>query len=381
MLIEAKLQGKDVNLGWSDGKQATVSLFWLRDHCGCAACQHPETRQRLTDTFAAPAGLAADKVEIIANTQELAVEWARDGQKGGDHVSRFDAGFLAAQTGAPALQPKRVLWDQAQILSETPKVAHEALMASDAGLKEYLEKIELYGFCFVEGTPATPEATKAVAERVSYIRETIFGGYWDFTANLAHKDTAYTSMEIGPHTDGTYSFDAPGYQMFHCLAFEGVGGENVFVDAFRIADEMKKATPELYRTLTEVEVTGQYLDHEKGIHLQATRPAFRLNAAGELVQVSFNNLDRAPMWLPGAKMEEFYRAYGEFSRLAADRRFQYRRRLAPGSLVLFDNWRLLHARDAYSGYRRLAGAYLNKEDVESRLRVLRIKSGELKAAA
>ena len=53
-----------------------------------------------------------------------------------------------------------------------------------------------------------------------------------------------------------------------------------------------------------------------------------------------------------------------------------RRRLLPGSLLLFDNWRLLHAREAYVGYRRLAGAYLNREDVESRLRVLRIRAGE-----
>jgi trimethyllysine dioxygenase len=48
-------------------------------------------------------------------------------------------------------------------------------------------------------------------------------------------------------------------------------------------------------------------------------------------------------------------------------------------VVLFDNWRLLHARDAYSGYRRLAGAYLNKEDVESRLRVLRLKRAQAAA--
>ena len=33
-----------------------------------------------------------------------------------------------------------------------------------------------------------------MAERVAYIRMTIFGGYYDFTADLAHKDTAYTSM-------------------------------------------------------------------------------------------------------------------------------------------------------------------------------------------
>jgi trimethyllysine dioxygenase len=45
-------------------------------------------------------------------------------------------------------------------------------------------------------------------------------------------------------------------------------------------------------------------------------------------------------------------------------------------VLLFDNWRVLHARDAYTGYRRLAGVYLNKEDVESRLRHLRSQAGE-----
>jgi len=62
-----------------------------------------------------------------------------------------------------------------------------------------------------------------------------------------------------------------------------------------------------------------------------------------------------------------------FASYVNDPKMQYRRRLAPGDAVMFDNWRALHARDAYQGYRRLCGAYLNKEDVESRLRRLRAR--------
>jgi trimethyllysine dioxygenase len=65
-----------------------------------------------------------------------------------------------------------------------------------------------------------------------------------------------------------------------------------------------------------------------------------------------------------------------FNALCSDPSLQHRRRLLPGSVLLFDNWRVLHARDAYTGYRRLAGVYLNKEDVESRLRSLRARAGE-----
>jgi len=93
------------------------------------------------------------------------------------------------------------------------------------------------------------------------------------------------------------------------------------------------------------------------------------------VQVSYNNHDRAPFLLPAQELRAFYAALGVFARLCADPALHYRRRLLPGSVLLFDNWRVLHARDAYRGYRRLAGVYLNKEDVESRLRVLRRRAG------
>ena len=43
----------------------------------------------------------------------------------------------------------------------------------------------------------------------------------------------------------------------------------------------------------------------------------------------------------------------------------------PGEVLLFDNWRVLHGRAAYEGERRLCGTYLNWEDFESRLRLLR----------
>ena len=250
-------------------------------------------------------------------------------------------------------------------------MAHDAVMADDAALKQWLELTETYGFCIVTGTPATPEATQKLLERVTYIRHTIFGGFWDFTANMEHKDTAYTTLAIGPHTDGTYSFDAPGYQMLHCLAFNGTGGENVFVDGFKVADIMKREHAEDYRALTSIEITGQYIDNDRNVHLQASRPLFRLNRMGQLVQVSYNNYDRAPFYLPAEELAALYRALKTFASYINDPKMQYRRRLAPGDAVMFDNWRALHARDAYQGYRRLCGAYLNKEDVESRLRRLR----------
>jgi trimethyllysine dioxygenase len=164
--------------------------------------------------------------------------------------------------------------------------------------------------------------------------------------------------------------------MFHCLAADCTGGDNILMDGFRMAEIIREQHPEDWEVLTTIGIPGQYIDHERGIHLMARRPLLRLDDLGRLVQVSYNNHDRAPFALPAGRREAFYRALGTFARLCLDESLRYYRRLLPGTVVLVDNWRVLHARTAYTGYRRLAGVYLNKEDVESRLRVLRLEAGE-----
>lgn len=373
MLNSAVVKGTEVELCWRDGRPgALLPLLWLRDNCTSPASQHPETKQRLVDTFNIPSDVAANSVEVEDEGRILRIDWAQDG-----HVSRFESEFLAGLRFNPDVLPIAThTWDRDSIAHAVPQVPYDGFLADDAVLKQFLEHVAAEGFCFVEGAPGTPEGTKAVAARITYIRETIFGGYWDFTANMEHKDTAYTSMAIGPHTDGTYSFDAPGYQMFHCLAADCTGGENVLIDGFRIAELMRREHPEDFQILRTVAIPGQYIDQERGIHLMARRPLFRHDDSGNLVQVSYNNYDRAPFAPPGNQQSGFYRALATFDRYCKDERLQHRRRLLPGSVLLFDNWRVLHARDSYVGYRRLSGVYFNKEDVESRLRSLRSRNGE-----
>ena len=66
---------------------------------------------------------------------------------------------------------------------------------------------EEYGFAFVAGVPPTPEATEALVRRIAFIRETHYGSFWDFTADLAHGDLAYSDVLLRAHTDTTYFTD------------------------------------------------------------------------------------------------------------------------------------------------------------------------------
>jgi trimethyllysine dioxygenase len=362
--LEATEDG--LHVVWNnDVPESRFLWFWLRDHGHEEGTLHPVTLQRQIFTAAIPHDVRGTGASLAPDGKTVTVDWQDGGQ------SHFPLAFLwQFRDPRPAATPSAsplVLWG-AEIAAHPPRVPYDAIMANDHGLERWLEAVEIYGFCLAEGVPATPEDTATLARRIGYLRATIFGDFWDFTADLAKADTAYTNLELRPHTDGTYALDAPGLQLFHCLHFTGSGGDSILVDGFRIADELRAADAEAYETLSNLEVTGQYIGD--GAHLIATRPVFR-HDKGRLVQVTSNNYDRAPFRLPNTEMRAFYGALKAFEALANDERLQWRHPLRPGEVLLFDNWRVLHGRAAYRGERRLCGTYLNREDFDSRLRVLR----------
>jgi trimethyllysine dioxygenase len=367
LLDSARLVNGLVEVTWIDAAMPTqFAPFWLRDHCHAKHSLNADTQQREVNTFSIPQHIAPARIEIKDGGRTLHIDWAR-----GDGASVFPAEFLwnmAHDDGRPCA-PLRTLWDRDSMGKNFPTLSHQEIMTSGAGLLRWLSLVEQYGFALATGAPPSMAGTQALVKRVAYVRETIFGGMWEFSANMAFKDTAYTSVAIGPHTDGTYSNDSPGLQMFHCLAFDGSGGESTLVDGFKVAQTIRDSDPEAFDILSEVKVPAHYLGD--GVHLRAEHPVIGLDHRGEMMQIAYNNYDRAPFRLPPARMTEFYRALALFNRLINHPAYEISMRLVPGTVLLFDNWRTLHGRHAFQGHRHMCGAYLNMEDFQSRLRILR----------
>ena len=101
-----------------------------------------------------------------------------------------------------------------------------------------------------------------------------------------------------------------------------------------------------------------------GVILEAKRPIFKLDNE-ELVQVSFNNYDRAEFRIEEKATNKFYEAIKKFDELANSDKFQWRHVLKPGELLIFNNWRILHGRGSFNGKRKMAGCYINMEDFMS----------------
>ena len=349
---------------WADDQLVTqYPWIWLRDHAHDEQTLHPQTQQRQLYTADVPRDLVASTAAVVNDLVEIF--WDDVTQPPSRLPVSFLYEFRVAKSAGAAPPNAKSLWDQP---IDTPTVPFDHVMNTESGLEQWLTLVGTFGFCIVVDTPATTAASEGLLRRISYVRETIFGAFWQFTADLTKADTAYTNLELRPHTDGTYSLDAPGAQMLHCLHFHGTGGDSTIVDGFALARKLLREHPQHYDTLSRVAVPGQYIGD--GSHLVAARPVLRHDTHGELVQVSFNNYDRAPFLLEQSAMIAFYDALRAFERLANDVSRQWRQVLAPGRALLFDNWRVLHGRAAYTGVRQMCGGYVNREDMISRSRLL-----------
>jgi len=348
----------------TNNTETLLGWRWVRDHGEDPASFDSKTKQRRVYALGGDEPAAAQSAMLAEIDGIAAVAFVWHGDAAQTWISLATLTQLVAPL--PASQPAR--WhrgDQADVT----KGSVAAVLSDDAALAAWLGDLHHMGFGLLGGFSGGHNEATALARRIGYPRSSIFGPTWDLASDIAdHDDTAYSQSFLAPHTDGTYSHEAPGLQMFCCVERGGTGGESVVVDAFAIAETLRNEHPEDFETLTTVRVPGHYV--EDGIELRAERPAIRLDDKGNVAQVSMNNYDRSPMYLPAPEMHAFYTAYGRLHELANDRSRWFTVRLEPGDVLINDNWRVLHGRLAYTGARRFIGCYLNHEDFESRLRTV-----------
>ena len=351
---------------WDDGLECRYHVFWLRENAADPATTHPVTREQALQLLDIPEDLAC----VAAATDRagnLVVHWS-SGEE-----SQFHPGWLRAHSHGAAPHfalPDRVIWG-GELQDELPRFDGPAVLQDEGELGRWAEALHVYGIALLEGLPAAPEVIEEVPARLGPLRRTNFGRVFDVRSRPDADSNAYTSLALPLHSDLTTREYMPGLQFLHCLENEAPGGDSRFADGFHIARSLADAEPALFDVLSRVPLCFSNKAKDSDHRWQA--PVFRLDDSGNCAEVRWSPWLRAPVVLPFDETRLVYRALRRAFAEAEDPKHRIEIRLKPGDLVGFDNRRVLHGRSGFDpagGKRWLRGCYVEREELESRLRIL-----------
>ncbi|XP_054612059.1 trimethyllysine dioxygenase, mitochondrial [Dunckerocampus dactyliophorus] len=352
------------------GNRLHLDYVWLRDHCRSSSSYNLQTNQRKLDTGSIDLNIRPEHTRV--EDDHLILTWP------GGHVSKYSLSWLAENSyeamNQRTVQP-RILWNaDSYNNAHVPSTTWDTFMSSDDEVKKFLQNYLLYGIAFVNDVPVTIEATEAVCNRVSLIRETTYGRMWCFTSDFSRGDTAYSQLALDRHTDTSYFQEPCGIQVFHCLKHEGTGGKTLLVDGFHAAENVRKQSPEHFELLSSVPIRHEYMENTGSHrnHMTGIGPVLNVYPwNNELYLLRYNNYDRSVInTIPHDVVRRWYVAHRELTTELRRPENELWVKLTPGKVIFIDNWRVMHGREAFTGVRQLCGCYLTRDDVLSSARGL-----------
>eukprot|EP00127_Corallochytrium_limacisporum_P001935 Clim_evm90s88 gene=Clim_evmTU90s88 len=307
--------------------------------------------------------------------EDVIVKWS-DGHESTYHTSFIRNVVEGKEEGPKANQSKhnRILWNVERVNSvASPDVDYASLMSEDKET-EIKAQVSLFknlwtmGYAFIQSVPACPTKTEEMAARIGPIMNTLYGSFYDFVPDLEYEDTAYTNFELLAHTDTTYLHQPAGLQMFHILEAKNVvGGESTLTDGFFITNSLKQNDPELYEFMKRQTVKFHFKDHHN--NMKTEYPVITEDKHGDIQHIRWNDDDRDVQdHVESKDLDSFYRAVRTWVKMCNDPSNQYTFSLQPGTALIFDNWRVMHGRKEFTGFRRMSGCYHARSDFLSKLR-------------
>lgn len=273
---------------------------------------------------------------------------------------------------------KPLMWDATTISKSggIPSFSYDEIINNEAALHAWLTELDFMGVTLIKGAPKERGVVSKLTNLVGYPRNTMYGLTWDVESIPNPNNVAYTSLPLPIHADLCYYEAPPGIQLLHCIKFEQkTGGENLFVDAFRVATDLEKADPDAYEVLCQLPTIFHKDDSQHLLkHGHTIIEVARHSGALKAINWSppFEGVQRIP---PG-HVENYYKARKLWYNMLNDPKYAFQHRSEPGDVVVFNNRRVLHSRtefDEKDGHRLLEGAYIGSDEFSDKLRALNRK--------
>jgi gamma-butyrobetaine dioxygenase len=368
LIISAKTDGAVLSMVWDDGLESRFHAFWLRENEPSSLTHNPETRELRLTPLQLPETPTVANAAIDADGF-LSLDFPDEGLS-----ARYHPGWLRQHDYSNGGHPDdaveiRTLWSAGD-MDEPPTFDGADFVDNPNTQEQFLRAAATYGFARLRNTPVDPMYVDSFAAVVGPVRDNNFGRLWDVRVEPDPQSNAYSSLELVPHSDLCTREYQPGLQILHCIWNSTSGGAATMVDAFKVARDLELEEPEIYRNLTTV--NRIFTNRSRYTDYRWESPPIVLHPDGALKEVRIGAFLRGPTNQPFAMMEEIWRADRELYRRVSDPKYMISYRYEPGDLVMFDNRRLLHGRQAFdeaSGKRWLRGCYIEREELQSAVRM------------
>ncbi|KAJ1824901.1 hypothetical protein GGH91_000214 [Coemansia sp. RSA 2671] len=380
---------------------ADFHYFWLRHNCPClSGCRHVKTKERVIDAATIPLEIRPLHAALSADDEgapALAFYWAPIATKddGGrliiqdekEHVSLFpvqwlrDNAYAVNRTNIHELPPHDaalVTIDFAAYVAEHPDTGDSSQLSSTGAVlykAALYDRLSRFGVAIIRNRGHdTEDIIHDFIDSKADVIPTHFGRIEHLrtnnTENANNDQLGYTNSAVRLHTDQCYAETVPGFQFLHCIRPADVGGENYFVHAESAANYLKtEISHRAYELLTTVPVRFDRKQAKfQALHVS---PILRLSdeidpATNErkLAQVRYSYFTQgAQTNVPFSELREWYEAQQEWDKLLYRDDFQIKAGLQTGDVVIYDNLKVLHARNGFAGPRHMAGVYLAAADL------------------
>ncbi|XP_050669760.1 gamma-butyrobetaine dioxygenase [Leptidea sinapis] len=363
-----------------NGVKLIFPNVWLRDNCQCEQCFHVTAKSRIIDynNF----NVDTKPVKVTKNSNSLQVTWD-DG-----HTSKYGFNWLKLRSFSPKYQKKynddiyrspKIVWHGKDFYEICKKHDYKDIISSDEALHKWLNDTSVYGVSVIEKTPNSETAIDEIVKRVGFTKRTHYGEKFVVQNVTNTSNVAYLSSSLQIHTDLPYYEYCPGVNMLHFLVqTKGEGGENILSDGHYTAKYIKDNFPEDFKLLTNVQVEWSDVGEEAGneFYKLYRAPIIEIDSNDEINRINFSIPQRGSHF-PGSieDVVPWYKALKLFFNF--NKKFAAKFKTPEGNILVFDNIRLLHGRNKYedseNNVRKLIGAYIDWDEIYSRLRCVKVK--------
>ena len=356
---------------WKDGEESKFNYLWLRDNCPSA--HDKDSRHRMFNILEVSQSINP-KTYSISSDGKLEIEWSE-----GNHTSYYDPKWLRENCYTLKHKQKYIspykLWDNSLEKDlKSIQIDHDEIINSEEGLIKWLKLLHHTGIAIVKNAPVEKNSALNVLNRISHTRETFFKTPFEVINIPKPNNSAYTAHALRNHMDLPWFENPPGYQFLHCLVNSAKGGDSSAVDAFAVADFLRKNEKETFDVLVNTPLKFRDKDYTQEAIRSVHGTAISLTKDGDYNDIRYSIATLDALDCHPDIMDTVYKAHHRFGNLLHDNKFQIKFRLEPGDIFSFNNRRLLHGRtefDPNSGNRHLQGYYMDRDEIIGRLNYLR----------